>query len=474
MNELFVYILDTTLREGELSPGVNFSPQMLESVGLALAELGTPRVEFSVVYPQRGGRLQDLKSVMSAIHDSFEDVTTIVQCRAFKEDLDLAQAMDSKGCGAYIAISEEHRKHKLHGMKVDEVIERLVNSLDILKEYGFNYRRAVLEDASRFFSLYKGEEDTLENFERIVRSVDEAGATTISIPDTAGLLELSQAIEMFEFAGKITDKELAAHFHNDYGNALGNTLAVVSRGLAKEAHVSIYGLGSAVGIADHYEVSANLIDNLKIDTGENRNYLMKLYTTFQDVTKISIPWNHPLSDFARIQKAGTHQAQQLASPRGYVPPKKLEHDFDNKIFFQASHLMSTHLVSKLLEGYDLGEDAAREVTTVMAKRSALLHRKLSYKEIQSIVKGITGLELPHTKISQYINPQKAFYLLKVTPRVTTEITEKIEALSGVERALETFGVYDIIVEANANDDIRRRLEKLLGPDMIAISPLIVG
>lgn len=474
MSDPSVYILDTTLREGELNSGVYYTAQMLESVGLALARLGTPRIEFSIAYPQRGGSIQNVKNVLSTIHGSYDNIMTIVQCRAFEEDINIAQMMDAKGCGVYIAISEEHRKHKLSGMKIDEVMTRFIESLDLLKDYGFSYRRAVLEDASRFFSEYKGEEDTLENLEKMIKSADEAGATIISIPDSAGLLEESQALEMFEFANKITDKELAAHFHNDYGNALGNTKTVVKRGLAKEAQVSIYGLGAGAGIADHYEVSANIIDNLKMDTGEDRDYLKQLYKTFQDVTKIPIPWNHPLSDFARTEKAGTHQAQQLKSPKGYVPPKKLEHDFDNRILFEAGQFMSRRLVSKLLEGFDVDENTVREIATVIGRRSALFNRKLYSREIKNIIKGVTNIDVSSTRISQYIGPEKAFYLLRVRPQVTTEITEKIEELDGVERALEIFGIYDIIVEAYADDDVRRKIEKLLGSDITEISPLIVG
>lgn len=469
-----VNILDATLREGELNSGVYYSADMLETVGFALAELGTPRIEFSIAYPQRGGSIQVLKNILNNIQSSYDDITTIVQCRAFKHDIEIAQKTDAKGCGVYIAISEEHRKHKLSGMKVEDVLSRFVESLDLLKDHGFKYRRAVLEDSARFFSEYKGEEDTLENLENIIKCVDEAGATTISLPDSAGLLEESRALEMMDYARKITDKELAAHFHNDYGNALGNTKAVIKNGLVKEAHVSIYGLGAGAGIADHYEVSANIIDNLKIETGEDRGYFKQLYKKFQEVTKIPIPWNHPLSDFARTEKAGTHQAQQLKSPEGYVPPRKLKHDFNSTILFEAGQFMSRHLVDRLLEGHDVDDAKVREIASLIGRRATLLNRKLYSREIKNVIKEVANIDVPSTRISQYIGPEKAFYLIKVRPQVTTEINEKIERLEGVERALEIFGIYDIIVEARADEDLQRKIEKLFGPHITEISPLIVG
>ena len=284
MTEPSVYILDTTLREGELNPSVYYTPDMLETMGFALARLGTPRIEYSVTYPQRGGSVKDLRNIIKTLQGSYEDVVPVIQCRAFAADIDIAHELEARGCGIYIAISQEHRKNKLNGISLEKVINRIEESLDLLREYGFIYRRAVLEDASRFFTQYTGEEDTLETFGTLIEAADRAGATVVSIPDTAGIMDPTGALEMFRFASGVTKKELAAHFHNDYGNSLGNTLSVVGEGYAKEAHVSIYGLGSGVGIADHYEVSANLMDNMGFTTGQDRDYFRELYAVFQETT----------------------------------------------------------------------------------------------------------------------------------------------------------------------------------------------
>jgi isopropylmalate/homocitrate/citramalate synthase len=312
------------------------------------------------------------------------------------------------------------------------------------------------------------------NLGRIIREVDIAGATTISLPDSAGLLEEHQAHKLFKFAKKITKKELSAHFHNDYGNALGNTKSVIKENLAIEPHVSIYGLGAGAGIADHYELSANLIDNLNIETYENRDFFHRLYTTFQKITRIPIPWNHPLSDYARTEKAGTHQAQQLRSPEGYVPKKKLEHDFNNHIIFDVSRLMSKNLIKKLLQEYKVNDDTTTNIINLISRKSALLNRKLYNVEIKNLIRDITNINLPTASISQYIGPEKAFYLLRVTPQATSEITEKLEKTEGAIRVLETYGSYDIIVEAYTENNMKKIIENTVGIDMIEISPLVVG
>ena len=474
VNEIMVNILDTTLREGELNSSVYYTAQMLENIGMALAQLGTPRIEFSVVYPQRGGDIKNLKRIIENIQGSYKNVTTIIQCRALEADIEIAKKIGATGCGIYIAISEEHRKNKLKGMTIEQVTSQLSQSIDLLKDNGFKYRRAVLEDASRYFSHYQGNEDALEAFSSIIRAADEAGATTISIPDTAGLLDTTQALEMFEYASKVTTKEIAAHFHNDYGNSLGNTLAVVREGYAQEAHVSIYGLGSGVGIADHYEVSANLLDNQNIDTGEDRTYLKSVYDIFRNETRLPIPWNHPLSDFARTEKAGTHQAQQLKSPEGYIPKKKLSHDFNGKIIFEAGRLMSRHLIAKFLEDVDASQEQVSELTTLLGRRSTLYNRKLNSREIKSIIKEYAGLNISTAKISQYIGSDKAIYLLKVRPQVTTQIADAISEYSGVIDVQEAFGIYDIIVEALLDNDIQKRIMEEFQNQVLDLCPLFIG
>ena len=467
-------ILDTTLREGELNSGVYFTTNKIETIGSSLAKLGTPRIEVSVVYPQRGGNIKEIKKALDNIQGSYPKSMFIVQCRALQQDIEIAQQMETTGCGVYIAISKIHRMNKLGGISVEDTISRLSDAISSLKEQGFAYRRAVLEDASRFFSQYKAKEDNLDILKKIIKAVDEAGATTISLPDTAGLLEESNALKMLQFASEITEKELSAHFHNDYGNALSNTKNVIKEGLAVEPHVSVFGLGAGAGISDHYELSANLMDNLDIETGENRSYFKTLYKKFQEVTKIPIPWNHPLSDFARTEKAGTHQAQQLIDPEGYVPKKKLYNDFDNQIILDVGRSSSGHLIKKMLEGYDLDDQTILDIITLISRRSTLFNRKLYNIEIKNLVKDISNINLPTALISQYIGPEKAFYLLKVKPQNTSEITEKLEKINGAIRVLETYGNFDIIIEAYNDKNTQKAIENIVGENIVEISPLIVG
>ena len=92
---------------------------------------------------------------------------------------------------------------------------------------------------------------------------------------------------------------------------------------------------------------------------------------------------------------------------------------------------------------------------LISRRSALFSRKLYNIEIKNLIKDISNINLPTALISQYIGPEKAFYLLKVRPQNTTEITEKLEKMKGAIRVLETYGNYDIVIESYNDKNMQK-------------------
>ena len=345
-----VVILDTTLREGELQPGVCFNCKSRKDVGLALAEIGTRRIEFPIAYPSRGGKVEDIRNAIEEVKKTSNDLQAILQCRACEDDVKNAGQYGTDGCAVFLGVTQKHRKGKLSGMNRDKAIEQLSISIELLKDFGFKYRRAVFEDISRFFTSEKSSEDTAAYLSRLLHSVRKAGATIVSIPDTSGMIPHVKVSDIIKRMKEITDLPLAAHFHNDYGNALANAIEAFSAGV-EEIHVSIYGLGARNGIVDHYELVSNLEDLYGVSTGEKREQLMALYKRFEQLTGIPIPWRHPLSLSANLEKAGTHQAQIVEAPEGYIPPRKLALDSSGTVFFEANQFVSKRVVGELLKQY---------------------------------------------------------------------------------------------------------------------------
>jgi len=450
-----VTILDTTLREGELQPGVYFTKESRLRVAEALAEVGTPRIEFPIVYPNRGGRVEDIKEAMQRVQESYSK-TAVLQFRAYRPDVELAQDYDAQGCALYMAPTSIHRKGKFRGMEQQKVIDTFVENLQLAKSLGFTYRRAVLEDVSRFDSPQEGSlEDNLVFLSQLLRAVRDAGATLVSIPDTSGILPQNRCIPFIETVSRLTDQPLACHFHNDYGNALANALQAATHPRVEEIHVSILGLGTRNGITDHYEFVANLEDLLHQDCGEARNRLRWLYNTFSEATGIPIPWTHPLAPQCFVEKAGTHQSQVIRDPAGYIPRMKLLHDAQSEAKFEAGSLMSRHVVEHLLsiasrdlpEGFKPSPTIVAEITEAIAARSSLRHKEVSPWEVQEIIRSLADVEIPIERIRRVIHgSDRVYILLKLRPQFpSNELIEEVGSWKGVEEVNEVYGDADIII-----------------------------
>lgn len=457
-----IKILDSTLREGELLPGLYFSRKSRIRIAEALAEVGTSRIELPLVYPQRRGKTEDIKSVVSTVQESYGK-TAVLQFRAYKPDVELSQGYDAKGCALFMAPTYLHRIGKLHGLKRQQVIDIFVETLELARSYGYTYRRAVLEDISRFDNPQeRTKEDSYNFLGSILYAVKEAGATIVSIPDTSGILPPSRCVPFIQKITKLTDLPLACHFHNDYGNALANALQAVTIPKVEEIHVTILGIGARNGITDHYKFIANLEDLLHIPSGEKREKIRWLYQIFSENTGIPIPWAHPLAPQCFVEKAGTHQSQAIKHPSGYIPRKKLEYDsFSVEVLYEAGQLMSKKVVERLFQiaARDLPHDfepspgLIKEITETIAARSTLKQREVSPWEVKEIIQLKTSVDIPIEKIQQVIKGgDYAYIMLKLLPKFrASELIREVITWKEVERIDETYGDIDAIIFTQLKD-----------------------
>ncbi len=467
-----VIILDSTLREGELQPGVYFTSDNRIKIARALAEVGTQRIEFPIIYTSRGGKIEDVKTAINEVQECYTNVTAVLHMRALKADVELARAYDAKGCAIYMAPTALHRKNKFHGIDRQKVIDNFVSVLELIKDYGFSYRRATVEDASRFdLSSIKDEEDTLEFLGKLLRSIEDAGATLVSIPDTSGILPQNRCIPFINTVKNLTNLPLACHFHNDYGNALGNALQVLSIPRVQEINVSILGLGARNGITDHYAFVANAEDLYNINTGEKRDKLRWLYDTFVQVTGIPIPMIHPLASQCFMEKAGTHQSQIVRNPRGYIPTRKFELDAGGEVSFEAGQYMSKQVIAKLFEGYNVTSEMIVQVTNTIAARSVLKRREVSPWEVKEIIEADSGINISIERINKIIKGSDYVYImLSLIPQFhANELIQEVSRWREVVRIDEVYGNVDIILlsrikdfdDVNVVEKLRKKFKEIL-------------
>jgi len=240
-----IKIFDTTLRDGEQSPGASLEPKEKVQIARQLSNLNVDVIEAGFPITSDG----DFKSV-SEIAKEIKDISIAALARAVEKDIDCAaRALKSAKLPrihVFLATSEIHRKHKLAKAK-DEIIKIAVKAIKLARKYVDDVEFSP-EDASRT------EPDFLVE---VVESVIDAGATTVNIPDTVGYAVPEQYAALIkvlkENVKNISEAVISVHCHDDLGLAVANSLAAVKAG-ATQVECTINGIGERAGNASLEEI----------------------------------------------------------------------------------------------------------------------------------------------------------------------------------------------------------------------------
>lgn len=459
-------ILDSTLREGQLYR--IFSREVNKEIAVQLAEVGVPRIELTVDYPPRTV-YEDVAYVIDAL--SSYDVEVVMHGRAYQRDIEAMSKYDVEGCALYLAPTDIHREYKLGGLSYEEAVQRMRDSIELAKSFGFKYIRATVEDASRFY--FEGHAG-MEKLVSLVDSMGDSGATLVSVPDTAGMLSPKQARDFVSIIKKRCRTPIACHFHNDYGFASANTVEAVAEG-ADEAHVCILGIGDRNGIADLYEVVAGLEDLYNISTGVRRDSISRLYEKFSKLTGIRPYFSHPLSREARTVRAGVHQSMVVKMPKGYVPEKKLMYDFNGSLMFEATPYLSHKIVERLLSKYGVKGEDAKRITEMLASNSSSKGRKLLPSEVREILVN-AGIPVKMEDVSSIFGTENAYILIKLKPQFpASKIIGELITWEDVESVDEVYGDVDMVVKARVlpgDGNVISRLKKTFSGAVEEVKVLI--
>ena len=448
INSKLPRILDTTLREGELFQ--KFRLEVKVKVARLLAEAGLDRIELTVDYPPRTSR-RDVEEVVEALRSY--DVEIVIHGRACKRDVEAAAKYDVDGIGVYMAPTKLHRQYKFGGIGFREAVDRLRDAINLAKTYGFKYRRATIEDASRFYF----EEDGFRKLLQIIEELKDEGATIISVPDTSGILTPIQVRRFFGRLKELCDIPLSAHFHNDYGHASANTIEAALTGV-EELQTSILGIGDRNGIADLYEVAAPLIDIHGFKLKLRRDFLRELYQRFSKLTGIKIPFRHPLSDEAKTIRAGVHQSMAVKAPQGYIPAGKLKHDFA-KIFFEVTPFLSKKVVKRILET-EIDSNILRMISEKLAEKASEHGGSLDPKHVKEVLESF-GFKVNEETLRSLLKPEKAYILLNLDPRYPVKMMiDELIGWEDVEEVNEVYGDVDLVIVAKIDRTKQNVVERI--------------
>lgn len=303
-----VRIFDTTLRDGEQSPGATLTlPEKLE-IARHLEAMGVDIIEAGFPISSQG----DFESVQ-AIASEITKSTVCGLARSTPKDVERAgeavRGARSSRIHIFCATSKIHRDHKLRKGK-EEVIRISVESIRLARQYTDDIEFSP-EDASR---------TELEFLEEITRAAVEAGATTINLPDTVGYATPKTYGEIFSHLLKklpiLRERNiiLSSHCHDDLGMAVANSLSAVENG-ARQIECTINGIGERAGNAAMEEIVMALrtrSDFYKIGTRIDASKIYSASRMVSTLTGLAVQRNKAIvGENAFAHESGIHQDGML-------------------------------------------------------------------------------------------------------------------------------------------------------------------
>lgn len=313
MSADIVTIFDTTLRDGEQSPGCSMTTPEKLKVAEALVELGVDVIEagFPIASP---GDFEAVQAIARKYGDRAV-ICGLARCR--KEDIERAGAAlvdaQQKRIHVFLATSSIHRQFKLK-MAKEEIVKATIEHVKLAREFTDNVEFSP-EDAAR---------TELDFLTEVVEAAIEAGATTVNIPDTVGYATPSQYFNCIthlkQHVRNIDRAVISTHCHNDLGLAVANSLAAVEAG-ARQIECTINGLGERAGNASLEEVVMALRtrqDYYKVGTRINTTKLCGISRLVSSVTGMMVQRNKAIvGQNAFAHEAGIHQHGMLQDRSTY-------------------------------------------------------------------------------------------------------------------------------------------------------------
>ncbi len=375
-----VKIFDTTLRDGEQSPGASMNTGEKLRLATQLERLGVDIIEAGFPAASEG----DFEAV-SKIAGKLERTEVAGLARANKSDIDKAwgaiQHAAKPRIHTFIATSDIHLEYKLR-MDRDAVLRATIEAVQ--------YARTLTDNVE--FSAEDGSRSDRDYLCKVFGAAIEAGATTVNLPDTVGYAIPEEFADLVAYVMQHTPNihqaTLSVHCHNDLGLATANTIAAINAG-ARQAEVTINGIGERAGNTSLEEVVMALHTRpnyLPMETGILTEHIYPTSRLVSMITGIMVQPNKAIVGAnAFAHEAGIHQDGMLKNPMTYeiMRPETIGLSANKLVLGKHSgrHALREHLSEM---GYDLSDE---ELQIVFTKFKELADKKKSVvdEDLEAIV-----------------------------------------------------------------------------------------
>ncbi|GAB6033879.1 2-isopropylmalate synthase [Galenea microaerophila] len=472
-NKEKLVIFDTTLRDGEQSPGASMTKEEKVRIAKQLEKLQVDVLEAGFPAASEGD-FEAVKAVASAV----EDVTVCGLARALENDIVKAgEAIKPANSGrihTFIATSPIHMEMKLR-MTPDQVVERAVWAVKRARDFTDNVEFSP-EDAGR---------SDIDFLCRVIEAVIDAGATTINIPDTVGYNLPEQFGELFhQLLTRIPNSDKAifsAHCHNDLGLATANSLAAVKAG-ARQVECTINGLGERAGNTALEEVVMAVRtrqDYFDVDTRINTREILATSRLVSNITGFMVQPNKAIVGAnAFAHESGIHQDGVLKHRETYEIMRAQDVGWHDNKMVLGKHSGRSAFKARLkelgieLETEEALNDAFRRFKELADRKHEIYDEDLQalitdannqrvendYYRLVALEVGTGTGERPHAKVTLWINGQEQ--TAEAEGGGVVDATFKtIEKIVDSGASLELYSVSNVTNGTDSIGETTVRLEK---------------
>ncbi len=368
-----VRVFDTTLRDGDQTPGVSFTTDQKLLIARQLDRLGVDTIEAGTPVSSEGER-----KAVAAIAKADLNAEICGLARPIKEDVDAALECGVDCVHVFISTSDLHLKHMLK-MTRKQILQQAVEYVEYAKDHGVTVEFSAM-DATR---------TDLGYLKQIYQATVEAGADRINVPDTVGVITPRGMNYLISQLKPLIKVPISVHCHDDLGLATANSLAAVEAG-AEQVQVAVNGLGERAGNASLEEVVMALRAlygaKLKIQT----RLLAETSDLVERLTGIPVPPNKAIvGENAFVHVSGIHAHGVLEFPGTYEPisPELVGHHRRLAL----GKLTGRHSVEKQLKS--LGVKATKVQLTEITKRVKDLGdkgKRVTDVDLRAIAESVIG------------------------------------------------------------------------------------
>ncbi|WP_164997734.1 (R)-citramalate synthase [Methanolobus psychrotolerans] len=370
-----VRFLDTTLRDGEQTPGVALTSTDKVAIATKLDELGVNVIEAGSAITSEGER----ESIRAVVAQGL-NAEICSYCRIMKPDVDYALACDVDSIHLVAPVSDLHINVKLKKDR-ETVRQMAVEVTEYAKEHGLIVELSG-EDASRA---------DIEFLKSLYNDGIEAGADRLCFCDTVGLLVPERTEVIFSDICSAVKAPLSIHCHNDFGLGTANTIAALRAG-AQQAHVTINGIGERAGNTALEEVVMTIEWLYKCKTGINTQEIFKTSRLVSRLTGLPVAPNKSLiGGNAFTHEAGIHVHGLLADTSTYEPIKPEVLGRERKIVLGKHAGKSSVTLAVKEMGFETDDAQLHEILN-RVKELGDHGKKVTDADLQSITETVLNIQ----------------------------------------------------------------------------------